>query len=123
MKFEGEYTKGLGKARFFMEMEEYQKGFESLTGSRPFPGTLNLKVGPEALERLGMHRKDEVPGFTRMGREFGKVECITARIGDHWVLIIFPEKSAHKDTVEIVSDKELAKTLGLSPGDRVLVQV
>ena len=123
MRIDGEYTLGLGKSRFFLEMDEYQKGLGEILGARPFPGTLNLKVGPEDLERLRRYRKETMPGFRKMGREFGKVECIRARIGDEWVLIVFPEKSSHSGLVEIVSGKELRKALGISPGARVSLQL
>lgn len=61
-------------------------------------------------------------GFEGNGKKFGAVKCFTCSINDEVRgAVVVPEKSHYNNIMEIISDRNLRKTLSLSDGDEVYI--
>ncbi len=107
MRLTGEVSSGLGRAHIFMAQSHYQEQFRNILGSTAWPGTLNVNLEGENLERFVSLRKlsgletaemsDEIQdaaaqipvdgiqphrvhGFSREGRSFGGATSFLASI-------------------------------------------
>lgn len=122
----GSIATGMGQGSYYMCQLPYMDQFEDTVGFRPFEGTLNVKVDVEDIGKLDIIRSTSgrmIKGFTGEGRTFGNVIAYKARIKNINCAIVVPERSHYKETIEIVCQYHLRRTLGLEDGDRVEVRV
>ena len=131
----GRVVTGMGDGKYYMSLDGYRKQFAQRFGILPFKGTLNLELGPDAVEG-GLILRSRPPvyiaGFSDEQRTYGPLHAYECKIrkarkkgaaGTRCVLI-FPERSHHgPNMLEIVSDKNLRTALGLKDGDEVEVTV
>jgi len=134
IELRGEVVSGLGEGRYYMSLEGYVRGFESVLGFRPYPGTLNVRLYPEyvRLRRyLDVMPGIVIPGFTDGVRTYGSVKVFRAElfaVGDESrrvrgvVLII--ERTHHPPSIlEFASDVHVRSTLGIEDGTPVTIRV
>jgi riboflavin kinase len=128
LDFHGTLFTGLGEGGYYISLPGYRRQFVKLLGFEPFPGTLNLTIGPREIElrkQLNFLDALELSGFTHGGRTYGPAKCFRAKVESRYdagALII--ERTHHSESVlEIVSPFDLRKTLLLRDGDRVHVTV
>lgn len=120
-KLEGEVTSGMEKAQEFLSMDEYIERIEPVTGFRPYPGTLNLKVDPEKIAEL----KDEVEkyridGFKADGNDFGGIDIYMVELeGIKGAVLDIDMSDREDDVAEIIAEDRLRDRLDLEDGDRV----
>ena len=122
----GAVTAGMGEGGYYICQEGYMKQFESLLGFTPFEGTLNVALDPEDVSKLDIVRSTSgvmVKGFTHDGRSFGNVIAYKAKIRNIDCAIVVPERSHYMDTIEIICQFHLRRTLSLEDGDRVDVRI
>ncbi|MBR4225982.1 MAG: DUF120 domain-containing protein [Candidatus Methanomethylophilaceae archaeon] len=122
----GAVTSGMGEGGYYICQEGYMKQFESLLGFTPFEGTLNVTLDPEDVSKLDIVRSTSgvmVKGFTHDGRSFGNVIAYKAKIRNIDCAIVVPERSHYMDTIEIICQFHLRRTLSLEDGDRVDVRI
>jgi len=114
---------GLGEGRFYTELPEYKKQFVRLLGIRPYPGTLNLKVDKEDLASF-LHKRVPITiqGFKTGRRSYGNISCYPVKIGQYKCAITIPERTSHKDTIEIISELSLRKILKLKDNNKVQIK-
>lgn len=122
--FRGVVVAGLGEGQYYMSRKGYREMFQKLLGFDPHPGTLNLRLPEEEMQRLqaldslpGL----EVPEFTDEGRSFGAVRCFPATIEGVDCAVVAPVRSHHRDILEVISPFRLRTRLGLKDGDEVKV--
>ena len=126
LELKGSVTSGLGEGGYYMRQEGYRKQFKRLLGFEPYPGTLDVKLSNESrelkatLENLPGKRID---GFVTPERTFGQVKCFSAKLRGVRVAVVMPSRSAHADVIELISAKNLRKSLKLKGGDAVNVEV
>ena len=116
----------MGEGRYYICQEGYMKQFESILGFRPFEGTLNMVVDPEDVGKLDVIRSTTgnlVSGFTCDGRSFGDVIAYKAKIRNIDCAIVVPERSHYVDTIEIICQFHLRRTLGLNDGSKIEVKI
>ena len=92
----------------------------------PFEGTFNLNIIPEDIGKLDVIRKSKgilIEGFVNDGRTFGNVIAYKAKIKNLNCAIVVPERSHYRETIEIVCQYHIRRTLSLDDGDRVDVIV
>lgn len=121
-KISGRVKNGLGEGKYYVSRPFYLSHFKSLLGLKPFFGTLNLVVEPEALESFLFGRPSEaIPGFKTDERSFGKIHAYKVMVeGKQAGAVIFPERTTHpKNEVEIISSVNLRKKFGLKEGSKV----
>ena len=128
LEFHGTLFTGLGEGGYYISMPGYRRQFVRLLGFEPFPGTLNLTVGPGEVElRRQMNFLDalELSGFSQGGRSYGPAKCFRAKVESKYeagALVI--ERTHHGEAVlEVVSPLNLRKALSLKDGDMVHVTV
>ena len=122
----GAVTSGMGEGGYYICQEGYMRQFESLLGFTPFQGTLNVTLDPEDVSKLDVVRSTSgvlVEGFTHDGRSFGNVIAYKAKIRNIDCAIVVPERSHYVDTIEIICQFHLRRTLSLEDGDHVDVRI
>jgi riboflavin kinase len=126
IRLTGTVTFGLGEGHYYMRIPHYMKQFEKVLGVRPYPGTLNVKLDGTSEERAAALREITgrvVRGFRSETRTFGDVKVFPARLNGTDVALIFPARSHHREVVEVISERNLRRSLGLKNGDRVELEV
>ena len=152
MRLTGQVTSGLGRAHVFMAQSHYQDQFKAILGAGAWPGTLNVDVVGEDLEKyleLRIHaglddpdlwvlsemrrvRADiesiRIAGFERDGRSFGGATAFPADIstdGENWVdcAILIPDLTRHTETAEVISSAFLRERLPCDDGESVILRL
>jgi len=128
LEFHGTLFTGLGEGGYYISLPGYKRQFVRLLGFEPFPGTLNLTVGPGEVElrrQLNFLDALELSGFSQGGRSYGPAKCFRAKVESKFeagALVI--ERTHHGEAVlEVVSPLNLRKALSLKDGDMVHVTV
>ena len=122
----GNVVSGMGEGGYYICQDEYMSQFESKLGFRPFQGTLNVRVDPEDIGKLDMVRSIAcvtIDGFSSEGRSFGNVLAYKAKIRNIDCAIVVPDRSHYVDTIEIICQYHLRRTLSLEDGDNVDVKI
>ncbi len=124
--FSGEVTSGLGEGRYYLSQPGYVVQFTERLGYTPYPGTLNVRLGADALRKAGTVAGGtgiRIDGFQASGRTFGGATCFPARMRGRPCHLIHPDRSHYQDVVEFVAPERLRDSLHLSDGDRVEVSL
>lgn len=122
----GELTRGSGEGSYYLQQDEYREQFEEILGSRPFEGTLNLRVWGREAEKLSLLKSMEgilVKGFRSGRRTFGDVKCFLATIHSKKCAVVIPLRSHHSEIIEIISELKLRDAFSMNDGDLVTVDV
>ncbi len=123
MKLSGKVTSGLGKASFFLSQDFYKDNFLKRCGFMPYPGTLNIVIEDDYLDRIN-RIKEDCTDIIKPDNDFGAVKYIHAILNDEINgAIVFPAKSQHSDNyLEFIAEMKLRDYLNLNDGDTVLVE-
>ncbi|MDR2845801.1 MAG: DUF120 domain-containing protein [Candidatus Methanoplasma sp.] len=122
----GVITTGMGEGGYYICQPGYMAQLEEALGFHPFEGTLNVLVDKEDLPKLDIVRGStghRINGFTQDGRSFGNVIAHKAKIRNIECAIVIPERSHYSNTIEIVCQYHLRRTLSLGDGDRIEVKI
>ncbi len=126
LSFRGTVMHGLGEGAYYLSQPGYMAQFKSKLGFRPFPGTLNLTLDSEDIEKrliLRQQKPIEMHGFRKGNRTFGKLACYRCVVSGIPCAIVFPERSIHGlQVLEIASPFNLRKKLSLSDGSKIAVE-
>lgn len=120
----GVITKGLGEGAYYVSRKQYLKQFERLLGFKPFIGTLNLLVDEAQISCFLEDAKPFiVKGFKSKERTFGDIKCFFVKIKDfdYNALLIFPERTFHKNQVELIAKDNLRKKFSLKDNDLITI--
>jgi riboflavin kinase len=123
---DGVVSSGLGEGAYYMAQEGYASQFERHLGSRPVPGTLNLKLEGDELSKMQLldaAKGIEITGFTAKDRSFGGAKLFRCELGGIEGGVVMPLRTHHRDIMEIIARKHLRKSLKLKDGDKVRVKV
>jgi len=126
VKIEGLVIRGVGDGRVYLSMPEYRRQLHKSLGFFPYEGTLNLTIAePGKKTDLVATRGIEIDGFLKDGRTLGAAKCFRCTVnGREKGAVIIPLRSHYgSDVVEIISQNNLRKKLGLRDGSRVTVDV
>jgi riboflavin kinase, archaea type len=122
VSFSGKVASGLGEGRYYLSQPGYVVQFSERLGYRPYPGTLNVRVGGAALRKaqlVGSWAGLRIDGFQASGRTFGGATCFPARMNGHPCHLIHPDRTHYQDVVEFVAADCLRDTLHLKDDDPV----
>ncbi len=124
----GIVVSGSGEGKYFLSLEGYRSQIRSRLGFDPYPGTLNVLLDPESVERkfLVLTRQPIIlRGFKEGDRTYGDVLAYPARIGDVWpTALVIPLRTHHPPSIiELISPFNLRERLSLKDGDVVEVEV
>lgn len=122
----GRVASGVGRGAEFLRVGWVQEELLQKLDLIPFPGTLNLRVPPEARDALFARRESFLriadpaapacPGYLRrvILRANGRA-CSSA-------YLILPELTMYKDVLEVIAAENLRQMLSLKDGDLVEVE-
>ncbi|MEA1925495.1 MAG: DUF120 domain-containing protein, partial [Candidatus Altiarchaeota archaeon] len=112
--FSGSIVTGMGEGAYYVG--EYESRFMEKLGFKPFHGTLNIKL-ESGLASLKRYSTGFIEGFRRNNRVYGRLEYLPVTLsGSDWSIdcfLVFPERTHHRDGVEIISDRNLRTEYGL----------
>ena len=121
---DGIVIKGVGEGVFFMSLEPYLVTMKEKLGFVPFKGTLNLKVEKQQAKNfISKLSPINIDGFTKGIKKFGEVKCYPCKLKQFKCAIIMPQYTRYDlGTIEVISEKELRKTLNLKDGDKITIE-
>lgn len=124
MKTEGTITTGLGKGSYFLSQDFYKRELEDRCGFIPYPGTLNIVIPQEHLEKIN-EIKTNSTDVIKPDEGFGAVSYISAILNDEIKgAIIFPAKTVHEENyLEFIAEENLRKTYGFEDDDVVKLEI
>ena len=126
MIIHGKVAQGMGEGGYYICQPGYSDQIKEQLGFTPFEGTFNLDIVPEDVGKLDVIRKSKgimINGFVSEGRTFGNVIAYKAKIKNLECAIVVPERSHYRETIEIICQYHIRRTLSLDDGDRVEVVV
>ena len=126
LSFSGTVSSGLGEDRYYLSQPGYVVQFTERLGYSPYPGTLNVRVGPEELRKVtlvGGWSGIRIDGFHASGRTFGGATCFPATLNGHACHLIHPDRSHYEDVVEFIAAVCLRESLPVKDNDAVAVAV
>jgi riboflavin kinase len=126
LTFKGTVKTGLGEGRYYLSRPGYKTQFVRALGWDPYPGTLNLELGPDDAQRLSLlrdHPAYTLQSFQAEGRTFGGVTCHPARIGRQLCATILPHRTHYTSTLEVIAPVRLRDAVPCADGDTVEVHV
>lgn len=125
LEVRGEIVSGIGEGKYYMSLAGYKKQIKKLYGFEPYPGTLNVKLAPEEVQKrllLRERRGDSIKGFEYRGRKLGGLVSYVCHFNGTSAVAIFPEKSQHGlNIIELVGPFEFRKKFALKDGEEVLL--
>ena len=124
--FEGVVFSGMFQGGYYISQEGYTKQIRAKLGFQPYPGTLNLRLKGDDLERrwrLDMLPGVKLEGFKGEERAFGGARCYPLMVNGEveGALIVADRTSYDLSVMEIISPVNLRKSLGLEDGNTVTV--
>ncbi len=126
IEVKGTISAGLGEGAYYLSQVSYKEQIDEHFGFLPFEGTLNVVLSPLDAPLLDLLRRGpgiEVKGFIRDGRTFGSCLCYPCTVNGVKAAIMVPNRTVHKNTLEIVSERRLRGELSLKDGDEVRLVV
>lgn len=127
MRITGTVITGKGEGHAYLARLGYRRLFQQRLDVQPYPGTLNLKLQGQHVERFASLKERQgvrISGFEEHGRTFGDVTCFPCQVNDTVEgIVIIPEKSVYEDVMEIVAEVCLRDALHLQDGDPVTVEI
>ncbi len=126
MVIRGEVAQGMGEGGYYICQPGYSNQIKELLGFTPFEGTFNVNIIPEDVGKIDVIRKNKgilINGFVSEGRTFGNVIAYRAKIKNLDCAIVVPERSHYRETLEIICQYHIRRTLSLDDGDRVDILV
>ncbi len=126
LAFTGTVVSGLGEGRYYLTQPGYMVQFAERLGYAPYPGTLNVRLTPSDLARVGPVKEWKgirIDGFSAAGRTFGGATCLAARLGGRPSHLITPDRTSHVDVIEFIAPEFLREALHLKDGDPVAVEI
>lgn len=121
MELKGEVKSGLGKGRYYMSKDVYQKVFDDKLSFKPFPGTLNLKVDEKAREQFEERKETlEIREVYEDGERLSNVDVTPCKIEGVECGLLNLEFTDHPYSIaEVVAPIELREKFNLEDGDKV----
>lgn len=129
----GTVTDGMGEGRHYIALPGYHKQFVERLGYEPFPGTLNLTLDTESVNRrssLDSFSAIRIDGWEDADRTYGPADCFAAVVSTHdgqrytEAHAIVPERTHHdEDNLELIAPDKLRTELDLADGDELRIEI
>ena len=122
----GALVSGLGEGKYYVTRAPYLKQIMETLGFSPYPGTLNVRVDKEMVEKLYLLKRMDgiiLKGFEAEGRTFGDVKTFLCEFEDTMCGVLLPRRTHYTDIVEIIAPCNLREKYNLKDGNRVAINV
>jgi len=125
MTLHGVVTRGIGESAFFTEIPWVKGQFNQKLSINPYPGTFNITVMAEDLEKLGRLREargiEILPEDANFCAASSFPVLINRRIKG---AVIIPKVADYPEAkLEVISAEHIKDSLSLQDGDQVEVEV
>lgn len=125
IKVRGTVSSGIGESKLFTEIPWVRKQFRDKLGINPYPGTFNIIVLPEDRSKLNIIRNTKgieiVPKDVNFCAAHSFTALINGRIKGAVIIPLVPNYPEAQ--LEIISSKNIKKSLSLKDRDLVEVEV
>ena len=123
--FEGVVVSGTGEGAYFLGLDWVRNEILRVGGFEPYPGTLNLRLGVDALPRWSRLRKDAGASLIPPEPDGCGGRLIPVLVGDTVpAAVVVPDITRYgEELVEIVAPVHLRTRLGLQDGDRLKLTI
>jgi riboflavin kinase, archaea type len=122
LELTGKVVSGHGEGKKYLELAWVQRQMSEKLGFKPYPGTVNLLLDEEDVERKRLLKENAALKICSDGFCTGLL--YKASIGELTCGIIIPQVASYLDEeLEIVADVNLRQKLNLHNGDMVKVTV
>ena len=125
-EIKGIITSGLGEGKYYLSQKEYIKEFKDKLGFMPYPGTLNVRLHRDNIEKIYVLKSSmgiTIKGFKDKNRTFGEVNAFFCLINDLDGAVVLPKRTHYKEIIEIVSKHNLRKKFALKDGDSIKLTI
>ena len=122
MKISGIVKSGVGKGAFFTQVDWVVKQCEAMLGYKPFPGTLNVHVHDEDLEKLEQFLATSDGTLIPDDPKFCAAHVKKIKVNNLAAAIVLPSQDVriHENrVVEIIAARNLKQALSIEDGDQV----
>jgi len=127
LEIEGVISKGLGEGGYYVSLDGYLDQIKEKLGFKPYPGTLNMKIGVSQRwkrQHLLQGEPIVITGFRGKERTYGDLFAYKCALEGLPCAIIIPLRTHHgADTLELLCPFNVKKRLGKGEGDRIKVIV
>ncbi len=123
---DGEVQSGLGEGRYYVSRKYYIVQFQEKLHFLPYLGTLNLKIREEDADKIAVLNSRngiEINGFRTDDRTFGGAKAFKCKVNNVDCAVLIPERTVHREVLELISEHFLREKLRLKDGDKVKVQI
>ena len=118
----GTIIEGLGEGKYYMSLKGYRDQIREKIGFRPYPGTLNIRIGKGSRDHVLASEPILIAGFTNKDRTYGDIFAFPCKVEGTSGAIIVPLRTSHgPDILEVVSSFDIRKKLGKKNGDKITV--
>lgn len=120
----GKVFDGIGEGKFYMQQEGYVQQFVEKLHFKPYPGTLNIHVESQELQRLiAIKPHIFIDTFTTHERTFGGIHCYQVIINNTLSgALIVPVRTHHPEHVaELIAPVALREYFQLHNDDEVTI--
>lgn len=124
MKLTGIIESGTGEAAFFTQLDWVVEQFEKVLGSKPFPGTLNVRISDVDLLKLNGFFSEKDCELIPDNEKFCSASLKKVWINGIAGAAVFPGENVRiheKSVIEIMSGYYLKGTLHLADGDEITI--
>jgi riboflavin kinase, archaea type len=121
----GAVTAGLGRGAHFMSVPWVRDAVRRLLGFTPYPGTLNVSLNPDMIDRWERMRNGRaIPLAPPLGQTCGAVLVSVIVVPDVEAAVIVPDVTRHgKNLLELIAPVHIRSRLGLRDDDPVTLEV
>jgi len=112
----GRIAPGLGEGAYYLSQSGYIDQVMDKLGFRPYPGTLNIVLSPQDSPVIQLLRNGPgivIEPFESDGRTFGRCLCYHCTVSGTSGAVMVPNRTIHKNTLEIISDIRLRDLPGI----------
>ena len=125
IRLHGIVTSGIGESKFFTEIPWVKKQFIDKLGIEPYPGTFNITVIAEDIDKLNVVRQTKGIEITPEDANFCTANSFPVLVnGKIKGAAIIPVVDNYPQTqLEVISSENIKESLSLEDGDLVEVEV
>jgi riboflavin kinase len=124
MEISGKIQSGVGKGAFFTQVDWVVKQCEEMLGYKPFPGTLNVHVCDDDLDKLEKFFESTDCILLPDDPKFCAANVKKVKVHDIPAAVVLPSEDVrvHENRViEVIASCSLKDALGLDDGDLVTI--
>lgn len=127
LQIKGKIIEGLGEGGFYVSLQGYKKQFKEKLGFEPFPGTLNIKLDKNEIEKRYRLRELDpiiIEGWHDEKRSYGDLFAYKCKLDNLDAAVVLPVRTHHGlDIIELVAPFNIKQKLRKKNEDVLTVRI